>query len=214
MVKEACTVVDDAIYLHEVDMVISAFYLFLDILVPEVASANQVSFLVPLSLQTTPLLQASSLYSRIQPHCDNNLVEITTVLQFFHQELVFTSYQLKELVANTKQQSMRIENYLESFHIHPQSIQKFEQPFLVKLIGESQECNFLIEEFIREKKFERGLLGQELNELLCRDFLRRMFTMWKIAFPPRLMEPLQNLLFTLFSKNQSISVLTVLVIDF
>lgn len=42
MITESCTVTDDDVYLHEVDLVISAFFLFMDLLLPEVATAYEV----------------------------------------------------------------------------------------------------------------------------------------------------------------------------
>ena len=45
MISESCTIVDGAAYLHEVDLIMYAFYLFFDILMPEIDNSNQVYFI-------------------------------------------------------------------------------------------------------------------------------------------------------------------------
>lgn len=42
MITESCTVVDESVHLHEVDLVISAFFLFMDHLLPEVFTSHEV----------------------------------------------------------------------------------------------------------------------------------------------------------------------------
>lgn len=42
MITETCHVEDDAVYIHEVDRIIAAFYLLLDVLFPEVSTVQEV----------------------------------------------------------------------------------------------------------------------------------------------------------------------------
>lgn len=128
-----------------------------------------------------------------------NMIEVATIVQVLHQELVIKTYQLKNITANRKENSISIKNYLSS-------ASKYLLPFLVQEVNEKEECCFIIEEFVKRKKLRNGLLHLEMNRVLCRDFIRRMFSLWKILFPPSLLEDFLSLLFQLFGKNYSIQV--------
>ena len=150
--------------------------------------------------------QTSEFYSRLLESCDKNLVEINTVLNLLYQELQLICRTLLYLDSVQEQYPARIDHFLQSFGVNLPTSDKFLFPFLINNIPDVIECNFFIEEFIREKKFERGLFDQELNEVLCRDFLRRTFILWKFSFPPHLLDSFQNLLFSIEGGNQSIKV--------
>lgn len=147
------------------------------------------------------------MYNTLLSYCDKNLVEITTVTHFLHQELIYFSSLYKNLI-NTKSkfEDKQIEAFLESLFLPLSSVDKYKHPFIIDRIGANTECSYYIEDFLREKHFPQGLIGQTLNRMLCRDFLRRMFTFWKNLFPPHLLEPFIALLFTLCGEDDSIQV--------
>ena len=194
MLSESCSIVDGACYLHEVDLVMYAFYLFLDILMPEIDNSNQ----------TTPLLETSSLYNQLQSYCDMNMIEVATLVQVIHQELVIKTYQLKSIAASTKIGSNHLLSYLQTFTLSLSAVSKYLLPFLVHAVSDKEECCFIVEELVKQKKIRSGLLHLDINRVICRDFMRRMFSLWKIMFPPQLLEDFISLLFQLFGKNYAI----------
>ena len=135
-----------------------------------------------------------------------NMIEVATIVQVLHQELVIKTYQLKNITANRKENSISIKNYLSSFNLSLSSASKYLLPFLVQEVNEKEECCFIIEEFVKRKKLRNGLLHLDMNRVLCRDFIRRMFSLWKILFPPPLLEDFISLIFQLYGKNYSIQV--------
>ena len=108
------------------------------------------------------------------------MIEVATIVQVVHQELVIKTYQLKKITANRKENSVCIKNYLSSFNLSLLSASKYLLPFLVQEVNEKEECCFIVEEFVKRKKLRNGLLHLDMNRVLCRDFIRRMFSLWKI----------------------------------
>ena len=81
-----------------------------------------------------------------------NMIEVATIVQVLHQELVIKTYQLKNITANKKENSISIKNYLSSFNLSLSSASKYLLPFLVQEVNEKEECCFIIEEFVKRKK--------------------------------------------------------------
>lgn len=127
------------------------------------------------------------------------------MLHLLHQSLNQLCLTVKNIQSIAKQYPVRLENYLQTFGIKLQSADKFIFPFLIQ-IDSNCECNFYIEEYIRDMGFERGLWGQQINEVLCRDLFRRTFILWKIVFPPHFLESFQKMLFTLIGQEHTIMV--------
>ena len=65
-------------------------------------------------------------------------------------------------------------------------------------------CKFYIDEFTLDNN---SLLNSQLNNVLCRDFVRKILSVWKKDYSKGIFEAIQKKIFELFSEDNSVPVM-------
>lgn len=118
---------------------------------------------------------------KVLKETDNEIIEISTLVPFFHTELVEFSKTMRFITASEKGLSYSFPAILISFKLCTDASQLINSLLLAPPTPKDV-CHFLTEDLVLKKQLSHGLLHYRLNCVLLRDELRRLFSLLHVNF--------------------------------
>lgn len=130
-----------------------------------------------------------------------DLLEINTVVEQLHIELVGMSEVVRHITAVEKPDRRSLQQAMQTLHIHCSSIKEFIEMLLLQ---SGDASSSICQLNIQENGWAQGLLHRHLSPLLLRDEMRRLFHLMEVNLPYKLQERLEEVFRTLLGDSEGV----------
>lgn len=138
---------------------------------------------------------------RLKASAEMDLLEINTVVEQLHVELVGMSEIIRHVTAVEKPDRRSLQQAMQTLHIHCVSIDAFID---ILLLQPGDPSFSLCQLNVQENGWEHGLLHHRLPRLLLRDEIRRIFRIMEVDLPFKLQERLEEAFQTLLGDTDGV----------